>query len=57
VAIWSGADEIYEEGSRNAVWDHKEGFSVKRLKFSPAAFFGRECFGEVYSAEQVYLGR
>jgi eukaryotic-like serine/threonine-protein kinase len=25
-------------------------------KFSPAAFFGREGFGEVYSAEQVYLG-
>jgi len=25
-------------------------------KFSPAAFFGREVLGEVYSAEQVYLG-
>ncbi len=25
-------------------------------KFSPAAFFGREGLGEVYSAEQVYLG-
>ncbi len=25
-------------------------------KFSPAAFFGREGFGELYSAEQVYLG-
>ena len=25
-------------------------------EFSPAAFFGREGLGEVYSAEQVYLG-
>src|SRR2546428_12479805 len=25
-------------------------------KFSPAAFFGRKGLGEVYSAEQVYLG-
>lgn len=25
-------------------------------KFSPAAFFGREGLGEVYTAEQVYLG-
>ncbi|TMC91803.1 MAG: hypothetical protein E6J22_10555 [Chloroflexi bacterium] len=25
-------------------------------KFSPAAFFGRQGLGEVYSAEQVYLG-
>jgi hypothetical protein len=24
-------------------------------KFSPAAFFGRQGLGEVYSAEQVYL--
>jgi hypothetical protein len=26
-------------------------------KFSPAAFFGREGLREVYSAEQVYLGK
>ena len=26
-------------------------------KFSPAAFFGREGLGEVYSSEQVYLGK
>ena len=36
---------ITKRASRNNDW-----------KFSPAAFFGREGFGEVYSAEQVYLG-
>jgi hypothetical protein len=39
VAIWSGANEINEEGSRNAVWDHKESFSEKRLEVLTCCVF------------------
>ena len=57
MAIWSGTNEINEGGSRNAVWDHRESFSEKRLEvLTCCVFVGREGFGEVYSAEQMYLG-
>ncbi len=56
MAIWSGANEINEEGSRNAVWDHKESFSEKRLEVLTCCVFWERGLCEVYSAEQVYLG-
>ncbi len=39
VAIWSGANEINEEGCRNAVWDHKESISEKRLEVLTCCVF------------------